>query len=208
MPSAFSLHFAGTFLLLAATLTVSLTAHHKAGPLTRTLDTIDRQISGFTGTDNPPLDANTLRLLQPTSYLGRTYVKTSLQADLFIAFYAQQRSGVVLHSPKYCLPGSGWEIWNYDSASIPVNGRTFNVNKYSISREGERRLVLYWYQYKNRIIASEYLGKILLARDTLLQNSSAASIVRVVVPDQPGAFEPARAFASELIPQVQRCFGE
>jgi EpsI family protein len=68
-------------------------------------------------------------------------------------------------------------------------------------------LVLYWYQSKGRIIASEYTGKLLLARDALLQNSTAASIVRIIVPDQPGALESARELASGVIPQLQRRFG-
>ena len=94
-----------------------------------------------------------------------------------------------MHSPKHCLPGSGWEIWNYASTDIPAGDESFTINKYSISHEGERRLVLYWYQSKNRIICPvEYMGKVLLARDTLLQNSTAASIVPTVVPDQPAAF--------------------
>jgi len=67
-------------------------------------------------------------------------------------------------------------------------------------------IVLYWYQSKKRIIASEYSGKILLAEDALLQNSTAASIVRIIVPDTSGALEAAAGFASELIPQVERCF--
>lgn len=90
---------------------------------------------------------------------------------------------------------------------IPAAGKVYTVNKYSISRESERRLVLYWYQSRDRIIASEYLGKLLLARDTLLQNATAASMVRLILPDQPGTSETARNFASELIPQVQVCFG-
>jgi len=200
---------AGTFLILGATLTLTqLAAHRRSELLSTPLDTIARQISGFTGVDNPPLDEHTLHALQPTSYLVRTYSKPGLNADLFVAFYAQQRAGESMHSPKHCLPGSGWEIWNYDTVDVPANGQMFKINKYSISREGERRLVLYWYQSKSRIIASEYMGKVLLARDTLMQNSTAASIVRVVVPDQQGALEDARAFASELIAQIQRCFGE
>ena len=208
MRSFFTLPLTATFLLLAATLTASrLTSNRMAELLARPLDTIDRQVLGYTGTDNPPISENVLQQLKPTSYLVRTYTKGALRADLFIAFYAQQRAGESMHSPKHCLPGSGWEIWDYHSANIPVSGNTFKVNEYSISHEGERRLVLYWYQSKNRIIASEYLGKILLARDTLLQDSTAASIVRIIVPDQPGTAEQARALASELIPQVNRCFG-
>ena len=209
MRTVFSLHFIGTFLLLAATLTVSqMAAHRKSELLAQPLSGIDRQISGLTGTDNPPLDEHTLDALQPTSYLVRTYSKPGLQADLFIAFYAQQRAGESMHSPKHCLPGSGWEIWNYGTIDLPVNGTSFRVNNYSISREGERRLVLYWYQSKKRIIASEYLGKVLLARDTLLQNSTAASIVRIIVADRPGVLDEARPFAAAMIPQVWRCFGD
>jgi EpsI family protein len=209
MRSFFTLPLVATFLLLAATLAASkLTSNHTSEFLARPLDTIDRQILGYTGTDNPPITENVLKELKPSSYLVRTYSKGDLKADLFIAFYAQQRAGESMHSPKHCLPGSGWEIWNYQSANIPANGQTFTVNEYSISHEGERRLVLYWYQSRNRVIASEYLGKILLARDTLMQSSTAASIVRIIVPDRPGTAEQARALGSALIPMVQRCFGD
>ena len=66
--------------------------------------------------------------------------------------------------------------------------------------------VLYWYHSRQRIIASEYSAKILLARDALLQNSTAASLVRIIVPDTPGALETASVLAAELIPQMTRCF--
>ncbi len=208
MRSFFSIPLTATLLLLATTLTASkLTSNRHAEPLANPLDTISRHLAGFTGSDNPPLTESVLKALAPTSYLTRAYNNGHISADLFIAFYAQQRAGESMHSPKHCLPGSGWEIWNYQSANIPVGSSTFRVNEYSISHEGERRLVLYWYQSKSRIIASEYLGKVLLARDTLLQSSTAASIVRIVVPDQPGAEAEAKALASEIIPQMQRCFG-
>jgi hypothetical protein len=38
-------------------------------------------------------------------------------------------------------------------------------------------LMFYWYQSRNRIVANEYLGKILLAKDTLLTGRTAGSIV-------------------------------
>ena len=41
----------------------------------------------------------------------------------------------------------------------------------------------------------------------LRQNATAASIVRLILPDQPGTSEIARTFAGDLIPQVQLCFG-
>jgi EpsI family protein len=207
--SRFPWHMVGTLVLLATTLAASkLTAHRRSDALTQPLDSIGPVIQGFVGSENPPLTSGVLRELKCSSYLARTYVKDGVHADLFIAYYAEQRAGESMHSPKHCLPGSGWEIWDYGSTDIRASGHSFKVNKYSIENSGERRLVLYWYQSKGRIIASEYVGKLLLARDALLQNSTAGSIVRIIVPDQPGALEYARGLASELIPQVRHSFGE
>jgi EpsI family protein len=203
------LHLAATVLLLGSTFAVSrLMAYRTPGFLAKPLNTLELQIGDFKGRDNPPLSDEILTQLHPTSYLVRTYTKPYLAADLFVAFYAQQRAGESMHSPKHCLPGAGWEIWDYGSLEIPVKGHPVKINKYSISREGTRMVVLYWYQSKGRIIASEYMGKILLARDALLQNSTAAAIVRIVVPDKPGVLNDATSMAEELIPQIQRCFGK
>jgi EpsI family protein len=90
---------------------------------------------------------------------------------------------------------------------IPVDGHEVEVNKYSIQNNGTRMLMFYWYQSKSRIVANEYLGKVLLARDTLLTGRSGGSIVRVIVPDTEGADREGIAFVSKLIPDVQRCFG-
>jgi EpsI family protein len=194
--------------MLSATLVASKISEPRVPePLTQPLETIPQTIAGFHGSADPPLGEAVLRKLLADSYLLRTYRNGTTDAGLFIAFYARQRAGENMHSPKHCLPGAGWEIWNYGSTEIPVNNRAVKVNEYSISRAGDRKLVLYWYQSKTRVVASEYVGKLLLARDALMQNSTAGSIVRIIVPDRPGALENARRFAAELIPYVQRCFG-
>jgi EpsI family protein len=197
-----------TVILLGATLMASrLADNRKPESLALPLDSIDENIAGFSGNhENLPLGPGVWSALRCDAYLSRIYRKPAVEADLFIAYYAQQRSGESMHSPKHCLPGSGWEIWDYASTEVPVEGRSYRINKYSITHDNDRRLVLYWYQSKSRIIASEYLGKILLTRDSLLRNSTAGSIVRIIVPDRPGMLEAARQFASGVIPQVQRCF--
>lgn len=207
--SNFSWHVLVAFLLLSTTLVASkLTEVRKPEHLAQPLETIDRNIDNFTGSDSPPLSDGVLRKLLADSYLARSYRKPSASVDLFIAFYAQQRAGENMHSPKHCLPGAGWEIAEYGTTDIPVNKQLFKINNYKITKERERVLVLYWYQSKSRIIASEYMGKILLARDALLHNSTAGSIVRLTAPDQPGALQNLRDFAAAVIPQMQRCFGD
>ncbi len=197
-----------TVLLLSATLVASrLSERRRSEYLAQPLENIDRQVAGWRAISDQTLGARVLKVLLPTSYLARTYQKGNRQLGLWIAFYAQQRAGEAMHSPKACLPGGGWEIWNYDSALIPVAGRQVRVNKYSIDNSGQRMLMFYWYQSRQRIIASEYLGKLLLVRDALVDGRTAGSIVRITIPDAAGASDEAVSFASGLIPQVDRCFG-
>ena len=197
-----------TVLLLAVTLVASsLSERRRSDSLARPLQNIDTQLAGWRAVSDEALGAQVLKVLLPTSYLARNYQKRDLQLGLFIAFYAQQRAGESMHSPKHCLSGSGWEIWNYDTVFVPVAGRQVRVNKYSIHNAGQRMLMFYWYQSRQRIIASEYLAKILLVRDALVDGRTAGSLVRITVPDVPGAPEEAVTFASGLIPQVDRCFG-
>jgi EpsI family protein len=208
MQSPISFPFIATTVLLAGTVLLGgLAARRIAEPLTIPLDRIGSEISGWRRIQDQELPDYTLHALNATSYLSRTYQKGPLQLELFIAFYAQQRAGESMHSPKHCLPGAGWEIWKHDSAWIPVNGKLVEINKYSIQNSGTRMLMFYWYQSRSRVYASEYLGKILLARDTMLTGHTAGSIVRIMLPDVAGADREGAALASYLIPEVQRCFG-
>jgi EpsI family protein len=203
-----SVPFAATAALLVATMSLAgLTERRLRENLAVPLSQIDSRIDGWTQFRQQQLDSQTMKTLDATSYVLRGFRKENSQLDLFIAFYEEQRAGESMHSPKHCLPGSGWEIWRQDSALVPVNGLPVKVNKYSIQNLGKRMLMFYWYQSKDRIVASEYVGKLLLARDTLMTGQTAAAIVRVTLPDIPGADQKGVEFVSQVIPQVQRCFG-
>jgi EpsI family protein len=185
-----------------------LSERRKPEFLAQPLDTIDRHIAGWNMIGDEPLTTPVLDRLKLTSYVSRTYQKDEKKLNRFVAYYAQQRAGESMHSPKHCLPGSGWEIWKHDSAMVPANGGQVRINQYSIQNSGQRMLVFYWYQSNHRIIASEYMGKILLARDALFDGRTAGSIVKITLLDTPSAPAEAISVASLLIPQVQRCFGE
>jgi EpsI family protein len=204
-----SWQFAVTVALLAGTLAASrLSDQRKPEFLAAPLSSVSKEIGGWVGTDAAPLDQHTLEVLRPTSYLDRGYRRGANMASLFVAYYAEQRAGESMHSPKNCLPGSGWEIWNYGTSQVPVGGRNVEINRYSIQNNGNRMVVLYWYQSKHRIVASEYEGKILLVRDALLMGSTAGSIVRITVADRPDSLADGLRLAATIIPEVQRCLGQ
>jgi EpsI family protein len=134
-----------------------------------------------------------------------------MNAELFMAYYAVQRAGESMHSPKNCLPGSGWEPVVNDEVQVtnPDGSDPQKINRYIIEKDGSRALVLYWYQTQGRVIANEYWGKFYLVADALRTGRRDGAIVRVVVPmDARLSTEAATArgleFASLIRPELPK----
>ena len=200
--------FAAAAAIFCATLGASaFTERRRPDELAQPLKSIPLSMAGWKFAGEAPLPPSTLKLLVPSDYVSRVYSQAGKPLGLFIAYYAEQRAGESMHSPKHCLPGSGWEIWKYDSVQIPFHGAAVSVNKYYIHQGNERQVVLYWYQSRSRIIASEYLGKFLLMKDAALNGRTDGALVRIVVADEPDAVGQAVKFAADLIPYVERCYG-
>jgi EpsI family protein len=203
-----ALAFAGVAAILSATLAASaFTERRHPQTLAQPLESIPKTLAGFSVQRDAPLPPSQLKRLVVSDYVSRVYSQNGHPLSLLITYYAEQRAGESMHSPKHCLPGSGWEIWNYDSTTLPLRDGRVTVNKYFIQKGNERQVVLYWYESSSRIIASEYVGKFLLMRDAALSGRTDGALVRIIVPDQPEAVEQAVEFASQLIPYMERCFG-
>jgi EpsI family protein len=129
------------------------------------------------------LDVATENLLKADDTLTRLYGGSG-DVDLYIAFFKSQRAGVTPHSPKVCLPSNGWTEESSGTISINVPGETapITVNRYIVSHQEERSLVLYWYQTAHRVIANEYLAKFALIFDALRYRRSDEALIRVIAP--------------------------
>src|SRR5262249_9163543 len=132
------------------------------------------------------VDAETQTVLKADDTLTRWYGNSRFpgQASLFVAYFKTQRTGKTPHSPKNCLPGSGWERLRDDVVTITIPGlaEPIQVNRYVVAKGEERSLVLYWYQSRTRVIASEYKAKFWTMADAIRYNRTDTSLVRVVVP--------------------------
>jgi EpsI family protein len=104
-------------------------------------------------------------------------------ANLFVAAFRTQRNGKTPHSPKNCLPGSGWERISAGEMTIDV-GRAapITVNRYVVAYGSQRDLVLYWYQSRDRVVADEYKAKFWVMADAIRLNRTDTALVRVIVP--------------------------
>ncbi len=123
-------------------------------------------------------------------YILRAYRDEGGQnADLLIAYYSLQQAEHGPHSPKNCLPGSGWQPVQNNRVQLGVDagGRPQWVNRYMVEKDGQLDVVLYWYQQHGRMIASEYWGKVYFIWDALRTRRRDGALVRVTVPIRQGS---------------------
>jgi EpsI family protein len=131
-----------------------------------------------------PMEARIVSMLGVEDYLNRAYLSVNQEiVYLYIGYYQTQKQGETMHSPKNCLPGSGWEPFDVGHEKITLeSGRAIEINRYHIEKGNNHQAVYYWYQSHNRTIASEYKAKIYMVWDAMVLNRTDGALVRVICP--------------------------
>jgi EpsI family protein len=198
-------------LLLQAVLFYAVAQREEDVPTIAPLSVFPDSVGGFHLFRTLTIDQATQDLLKADDTLDRIYADPSntRAVELFVAYFKTQRLGQSPHSPKNCLPGSGWEPISADRPAIQVPGwpTRIVVNRYVVEKGDARSISLYWYQSHNRVVASEYSAKFWLVADALRYHRSDTSLVRITVPlvreeDIERSTELAIQFARAVFPQL------
>ena len=128
-------------------------------------------------------------MLGVDDYTSRTYFKpASPAAGPVRRVLLVQRQGDTIHSPLNCLPGAGWIPVRQTRVDAPgreltrwARSQTIEINDVIIEKGLDRQVVYYWYQSHQRVVASEYWGKIFTVVDAIRHNRTDAALVRVSV---------------------------
>jgi exosortase D (VPLPA-CTERM-specific) len=132
--------------------------------------------------------------------------------NLYSAYYASQRKGESVHSPRSCIPGGGWQIKSLETVALPeyrLYASPLRVNRVLIQKGGDRQLVYYWFQQRGRGLTNEYLVKWFLFWDALTKNRTDGALVRVTtyVPETGDLADAERrltAFIGVVLPELGR----
>jgi exosortase D (VPLPA-CTERM-specific) len=190
---------AGLALIAAAGLFLhSRTAAEAAVPR-KAFTELPLTLEGWRGRDLA-MDPSVLDILKLTDYSMRAYLPPAPAADvdgaydgrtrqrsapiwLYVGYYGSQRTGSTYHSPKNCLPGSGWQFASSTTVSGVIPGAPeAKVNRIVIEKGFDKQLILYWYQDRGRTIASEYDAKGYLIWDAMTRHRTDGSLVRISTP--------------------------
>ena len=188
-------------LLLQAALVYGF-ARNEVIPQNRPLSEVPQQLGTWQMQQEGVVEQEVRDILKADELLTRSYVSPQqmMSAHLFVAYFRTQRAGQAPHSPKNCLPGSGWVPALQDEVKIDIPGREpIEANRYVVAKGDQKSLVLYWYQSRDRVVASEYKAKFYVVADALRYNRTDTALVRVVMPVVDGDIERSQKAAVDFV---------
>jgi EpsI family protein len=173
-------------LVVGAAALVHLRSPGQAVSMRKSLGAFPTTLGRWQAREGTVLDPASLRALKAHEYLmRRDEDRDGHSVWLFVGYWATRQHGAQPHSPRNCLPGSGWEP--LDASTIRVrlpsaHPAAMTVNRYLIQKDREQQLVLYWYQSQGVAIADELQARIRTVRSSIWDRRTDSALIRVSSP--------------------------
>jgi len=172
--------FIAAFIIIIAGGSFSFVLRHPPETSTAggSLDTIPTEKDGWIGRDIP-IGPDIEAVLNVNQYINREYIDDSGRSVwLFVGYFTSQKFGTGIHSPRNCLPGSGWEIVNRSCVPLPGDS-SLSVNRMDIVRGDSRQVMYYWFVTRAGHLNNEYSLKGSLVKSALLGRPTDAAFIRI-----------------------------
>ncbi len=174
--------------LVGQAVLVHISAGTEHPPAPPALSDFPTQFDRWAELHEDPLDQDVANTLRADRLLSRTYQSSAgaLPVSLLVAWFQSQRAGASQpHSPKVCLPASGWEPEATGEMSLATATGPIRVNRYVVANRGQRAVVLYWYQTPRGAVAGEWASKFWVVAGALRDRRTDTALVRLVVESSP-----------------------
>lgn len=152
-------------------------------PINKPFSEFPTQVKSWQLLSKSEFSANVLNVLKATDYLSTQYKDTDGKTvSLYVGYHSGGKGSGGIHSPKHCLPGSGWYEVSTRRGTLETPGGTINLVRAVYQKGESRELFLYWFQVRNRSISDEYSLKISEIVNSALYRRRDASFIRVSIP--------------------------
>ena len=193
-------------LLIAASLFINL---HKdiSVPANRPFAEFPVHYRGWSMEAESVLDERTLKVLRPTDYFSRRYaMEGDVPVELYIGYHGGGKDSGGIHSPKHCLPGSGWYKASEENMKVSVGNKEMRLVKAVYQKGEDKELFLYWFQVKGKTLTSEYALKLSEIMSSILYRRRDSAFIRISVPftsDEEKAAGTGMRFIREFYPVIE-----
>jgi len=200
-------HFLVVYLLLAVVVLYMQLHRDLDVPMKKSFSEFPTTVSQWRMTRESSLTPDVQEVLKATDVMIRQYVNPQGErAELYIGYHNGGKDSGEIHSPKHCLPGSGW----FEASSVRTRVATpageLNLVK-AVYQKGEtKQLFLYWFQVRDRSLSEEYSLKLAEIANSVLYRRRDAAFIRIAIPLEGGseqALTVGERFVNDFFPHIR-----
>lgn len=203
-----SWRFGVVYLLLLAA--VAFVALHEdvSVPVAKPLADIPARLGTWRAVDDVRFSEAVLKQLRPSDYLYRVYAdEEGRQVSLYLGYHGGGPDSGPIHSPKHCLPGSGWHNEGEQKVELVSGDQRIDLVQSVYGNGSDKELFLYWFQVKGRTLTGEYALKFAEVTNSILHNRRDSAFIRVSVPYKQSpevAVALGERFVRDFYPEIAR----
>jgi EpsI family protein len=153
------------------------------------------RFGGWSGGGNLQLSEQIIDGLKLDDYLFRGFEKGKQTVTIYIGYYRTAGKVGAAHDPLVCFQGQGWGIVERAGGRCTVAGNPDLSVSYSsmiAERNGEKELIVYWFQANERSSDNTLSQKVDMVRDRIFGHGEDNAFVRITTPIGDGKPEEAR----------------
>jgi EpsI family protein len=151
-------------------------------PLARPFGEFPPVHAGWRMVGQSSLSENVIKVLMPTNYLSRRYVaEDGTTVDMYLSFFDGGPDSGGIHSPKHCMPGSGWFEMSSERTTMELGGETVKLVRAVYAMGEQRELIYYWFDMRGKTMSDEYSLKLAEIKGSMFHNRRDQSFIRISV---------------------------
>ena len=151
-------------------------------PANKPLVEIPLRVGTWQMLSHKQFDLNTLAVLKPTDYLSRVYIDGKKnRVSFYLGYHGGGPDSGPIHSPKHCLPGSGWQSLSTRETKLPVGAEKISMVQAVYQNGDAKELFLYWFQVRGESITNEYILKLSEIKNSILYSRRDSAFIRISV---------------------------
>ena len=175
-------------------------------PLNRSFKEFPMEYKGWHMISESQFSDDVLDVLKPTDYLLREYVgPEGIPVTLYVGYHSGGKNAGPIHSPKNCLPGSGWYPVSEERMTLRSGAKEIDLEKAVYQKGAYRELFLYWYDVKGQSLTNEFALKFAEIKNSMLYRRRDSAFIRVSVnvgSNEDISFLAGEQFAKDFYPVI------
>ena len=170
------------FLLLGIAALYVYSRSEVAVPVNQSFALFPQTAEGWKMVGQSRFDERTLEVLKPTDYLSREYSSDDGESvGLYVGYHDGGPKSGPIHSPRQCLPGSGWNRIKDEVRALDIGDRKVSYVSAVYEKDTAKQLFLYWFQVKGDILTDEYALKLMQLKNSVMSNQRDSAFIRLAL---------------------------